>query len=508
MSSTATLPWFARHELRIAWRDWLGMMTSGRRSRRIGVVLGLVIVAAVMHLLAYAVVGRAGDPFATPAPSTLIVISASVVLGWALVLSQAIEQATKVFYARGDLDLIMSSPYPIATVMSFRMGAVALTMIALAFVMVLPFVDVLALTGGARWFAAYGVTIAAALSATATALLATIALFRIFGPRRTRLAAQIVSAIVGAGFIIALQVGAILSYGTMSRFAVLMSDHASAYAPPPDSIMWWPARAILGDNVALFALLASSFILLGIAMAVCAPLFGGSIVSVAGGSVATRVAAPAKPFRARSPQQALRRKELMLLRRDPWLASQTLMQLLYLVPPALMMWRSFGTGGGTALLLAPVIVMAAGQLAGGIAWLSISGEDAPDLIATTPLAPSAVMRAKIEVVLIAVAVVLAPLLVPMAVTAPMAALVAASGAAIAAIAATAIQYWFRAQARRSQFRRRHTSSRIATFAEAFSSIGWAAVSALVLINQLVAGVTAVVLLLVLALTYAISPRRA
>jgi len=107
MNSTATLAWFARHELRIAWRDWLGMMTSGRRSRRIGVILGLMAVAAVMHLLAYAVVGRAADPFAAPAPSTLIVISASIVLGWALVLSQAIEQATKVFYARGDLDLIM-----------------------------------------------------------------------------------------------------------------------------------------------------------------------------------------------------------------------------------------------------------------------------------------------------------------------------------------------------------------------------------------------------------------
>ena len=58
----------------------------------------LTAVAAVMHFLAYAVVGRIGDPFASPAPHTLIVISASIVLGWTLVLSQAIEQATKVFY--------------------------------------------------------------------------------------------------------------------------------------------------------------------------------------------------------------------------------------------------------------------------------------------------------------------------------------------------------------------------------------------------------------------------
>jgi ABC-2 type transport system permease protein len=58
------------------------------------------------------------------------------------------------------------------------------------------------------------------------------------------------------------------------------------------------------------------------------------------------------------------------------------------------------------------------------------------------------------------------------------ALVAALGILAAAAAATLIQIWFRTQAKRSQFRRRQTSSRIATFAEAFSSIAWAAAAAL------------------------------
>jgi ABC-2 type transport system permease protein len=48
----------------------------------------------------------------------------------------------------------------------------------------------------------------------------------------------------------------------------------------------------------------------------------------------------------------------------------------------------------------------------------------------------------------------------------------------AAAAATLIQICVRTQAKRSQFRRRQTSSRIATFAEAFSSIAWAATSGL------------------------------
>ncbi len=41
---------------------------------------------------------------------TLIVITASIFRAWALMLCQSIESLTRVFYARADLDLIMSSP--------------------------------------------------------------------------------------------------------------------------------------------------------------------------------------------------------------------------------------------------------------------------------------------------------------------------------------------------------------------------------------------------------------
>jgi ABC-2 type transport system permease protein len=58
------------------------------------------------------------------------------------------------------------------------------------------------------------------------------------------------------------------------------------------------------------------------------------------------------------------------------------------------------------------------------------------------------------------------------------ALVVAAGIAISALSATMIQIWFRAQASRRYFRRRQTSSRIATFAEALCSVSWAAATAL------------------------------
>jgi ABC-2 type transport system permease protein len=507
MSSAAALTWFARHELRLASREWLAMMTGGRRRRKRAAVIGLIVFAAIMHLPAYAVIGRFADLQAPLEKSSLIVITATIVLAWALMLSQAIESVTRVFYARADLDLIMSSPVRLANVFSVRIASIALSVIAMALMLSTPFVDVLVIGGGLRWFSAYGVVVAIGLSAAAVGIAVTIVLFRLIGPSRTRLVAQVLAAVIGAGFVIALQVAAILSYGTLSRFAVLTSDTAAAFAPDPDSLAWWPARATLGDGEALLLLLACSLVLLGAVMAIFSPLFAETVISASAHATRASHSSRTKAFRRGSRQHALRWKEFLLLRRDPWLVSQTLMQLLYLVPPALLLWRSFADNSAAIVLVTPVIVMAAGQLAGGLAWLTISGEDAADLVATAPMPPSRVIRAKIEVVLIAIAAIFAPLVLALLFASPLQAAVTALGVTIAAASATAIQLWFRVQARRSQFRRRQTSSRLATFAEAFASIGWAATAALALAIPIAALISGVMTASILAATWKVSPRQ-
>jgi len=257
----------------------------------------------------------------------------------------------------------------------------------------------------------------------------------------------------------------------------------------------------------LALLLASSLVLLGGVMAVLSPRFADTVVRVAATATTVQRGTRVTAFRAGSRQQALRWKEFLLLRRDPWLVSQSLMQLLYLVPPALMLWRSFSETSAAIVLITPVIVMAAGQLAGGLAWLTISGEDAADLVATAPMPPSRVTRAKIEVVLIVIAVIFAPLVTALAFASPLQAAVTALGVIIATISAAAIQLWFRVQAKRSQFRRRQTSSRLATFAEAFCSIGWAATGALALSMPIAAVVSGLMTAGILAATWKISPRR-
>ena len=179
--------------------------------------------------------------------------------------------------------------------------------------------------------------IGAAAAAFAVAL--TIALFRTIGPKRTRLVAQIVAAVIGAAFVIGLQVAAILSYGSLSRFAPLQSTWLVEHTPGIGSALWWPARAVLGDASALGLVVAFSVTLLGASIAIFSPRFGEHAIAAGGVShTVVRQARGVQGFRWRSPSRMLRQKEWTLLWRDPWLVSQSLMQILYLLPPALMLW--------------------------------------------------------------------------------------------------------------------------------------------------------------------------
>ncbi len=507
MSQPNTIGWFARHEARLAWRDWLSLMTAGSRRRARTVVAGFVLYALFVHGLAYWMLTSSANFAGSADTRVLVVLTGTLVMGWSLMLSQALESVTRAFYARGDLELILSSPAASSRLFAVRIVAMSVTIVCLALVLAGPFIDMLVWLGGPHWLGGYAAVVALAMDAVAVSVMLTVALFRTIGPRRTRSVAQIIAAVVGAAFAIGIQLAAIVSYGTMSRMAILRSSLMLGLAPDGDSIFWWPARAVLGDPVAVTALLVISFFILGATIRTFAPRFGQFALAAASVSLSpARQPGARVHFRTVSPARAMRHKEWTLLLRDPWLMSQTLMQLLYLVPAVFVLWRSF-SGGGMAVLLVPVLIMAAGQLGGGLAWLAVSGEDAPELIATAPVPAAQVLRAKTEAVLGGVAVVFGPLVALLAVVTPFSGLVALAGVAVAAGSSTAIQYWFRTQARRSLFRRRQTSSRIATFAEALSSTLWAGTGALAAAGSWLAVLPGVFVVAIVAGVWMISPDR-
>ena len=342
--SAGTLSWFAAHELRLAWRDWLSMMTAGRRGREKIVAIALVIFVVFAHVLAWYFVARYVEDSAEPTKPALVVITGSVLLAWSLLISQAMESVTRAFYARSDLDLILSSPAAARKIFAVRIAAMAFSVILMAALLGAPLINVLVARGGVRWLGSYGVVVAMGATAAALAVAMTVALFRLIGPRRTRLAAQIVAAVIAAVFIIGLQVAAILSHGTLSRMVFLESATLVALVPEIDSLLWWPARAALGDLTALGTVLGISILMLGAAILVFSARFGDHAIAASSVSAVGVQQSRRSGFRRAAPMRALRQKEWTLLLRDPWLVSQTLMQLLYLLPPALLLWRSYGEG--------------------------------------------------------------------------------------------------------------------------------------------------------------------
>src|SRR5262249_11413587 len=78
-----TLVWFARHESRLAWRDWLAMMTAGGRWRTRSVAIVCTIVLVAMHLLALSVVGRFAS-LVEPDRTALVIMTGCALLAWSL----------------------------------------------------------------------------------------------------------------------------------------------------------------------------------------------------------------------------------------------------------------------------------------------------------------------------------------------------------------------------------------------------------------------------------------
>ena len=96
------------------------------------------------------VIGRFADLRAPPDKPALVVVTASMLLAFSLMLSQAMESVTRAFYARADLELILSSPVAAAAACSrCASPRMALSTTLLGLVLAAPFIDVLAYVGGA-----------------------------------------------------------------------------------------------------------------------------------------------------------------------------------------------------------------------------------------------------------------------------------------------------------------------------------------------------------------------
>jgi ABC-2 type transport system permease protein len=469
--------WFLNHEVRLAWRDWV---MPGREWKS---AIGAVILVAFLHLVGWwiaFVLPDAESASSVQRRAAEIQISLGILAIFGMLIAQAMEGVARAIYGRGDLELVLSSPASARTVFIVRMIAITLTTLALAGFLVIPIADMLVVERGISWATAHGFLFALAIAASALAVSLTWGLFHLCGPNRMRLVSQVVGATIGATSVIGTQVPLILKYGETSLVNSPGDPRVMAMLPlANDSLIWVPSHAVHGDLRTLCILLFVS----GAAFAGAVWFVSRDFTAMAMATVGPKQSTAAGPALSRiriapSPGRALRINEFRLILRDPWLLSQSLTQILYLIPPGLLLLRNYGDEVGSLAMLIPVLVIASGQLAGGLAWLALSAEDAAELLATAPISLSTILRAKIEAVLIAVSTVLAPLLLVIGLSSAFHAIVALGFCALGTASSCLVQYLFRIQARRSQFRRRQQSSKLATMCETMVSIAWAGASGL------------------------------
>jgi ABC-2 type transport system permease protein len=475
----ATWPWLLRHELKLAWGQAGGIgkwLLIG-----IGIVLWVVLHGTIWLIFAN---GSAKFGFALP-PKVFALLGAMLWFVISLMLAQAIMGAVRALFERGDLDLLLASPMPPRTVLVVRGVGIAFTTISLYLFIFVPFAHVGLFTGRAHLMAIYPALIAIGLFVSAVGILLTLTLVRLMGARRARVAAQLLGALVGAIMFLLSQFQNMLGEKTRAAFAASISR---AMEPgnmlAADSALWFPLRALLGEPIPLIVTCVLGFGLFGVVVKLMTRRFLEGTQESVTGSASTRSVAMSAVEKGKFFRGGLLRnvlvKEWRMIMRDPHLISQTMLQVLYLLPLVFIVFRK----GDNIWYAVPGGIMLAATLAGSIAWITVAAEDAPELVASSPVALSRIRLMKALAAMIPVWVLIAPMFLFLLVTKPIWGIVFGVCAACATLGAGLMQIWYPRKGDRKGMQKRGKSDPLIGFMEFFSAAGWAGVSAALLAGPL------------------------
>lgn len=496
------------HELRLTLRGWFARGDDGKLRglpQLIITILFLLFMTAALTWLAFGL--RNWETTITP---EVAAIGAAVVAGlFTLMLSQTLIAAVNAFYDRGDLDLLLSSPVPPIKVLGVRAVSMAISAGMIFALLLAPFLIPFAVFGHPQWLGAYGVLAAIALAATGIGLILALALISVIGPRRTKTAAQLLAAFIGAGFFLLSQIQNIFGDQRAGGFwARIMEGVRSRELVLPEAATW-PARAAVGEPGPLLALLAGGVSIFALSVAIVGRRFGADAAAAKGAETVRPGRAPAAAAHFRGGAFAsLLAKELRLLRRDPAMLSQVLLRVLYIPPIVFVLLRNAGDVANPALAGAAAgLVFMAGQVTASLSWITISAEEAPELLAMSPAPPVMIWRAKLAAALIPIALIMALPLLALAWFAPAVAAITAVGCAASAISAGWINIWLQKPGRRKDFRRRRGASLAATLAELVVAFLWG-IAAFMAVTGLWLGVIVAVALALALLLVARRPEDA
>ncbi|MDX2234027.1 MAG: hypothetical protein NW200_05975 [Hyphomonadaceae bacterium] len=493
------------HEIRLAFR-WR------HDSQRWGRLAVLALMAALLFgggwMLASVLAPVSPDPSSTP---VLALTSIALLFIATLMLGHALIAATEAVYTRGDLDLLLSSPVSPLTVLVVRALGVAVRVATVYVALGSGVLLSLAIMGAWRWLSIGPALVGLSLLATAAGLTLAMALFATIGPRATRVAAQVLGALIGASLVLAFQLPNLDRGANRGAAYEDLFRRISTLDWPAEHPLFLPARALLGDGDALVAWSGACILAFAFATVSFSRRFTADAAAVLSlGPKKRPDTGKVRPFRG-GVTMALLIKEWRLLGRDPVLLSQILLQLIYMIPLGVMWARN--ASGGDAInpaflgLMGGAVAAIAASLASSLAWITVSAEDAPDLIAAAPLDRRQVDRGKLVAAALPVAVLCAVAAGFVARTSWEAAFWIVAGGSIAAFSAGLIGIWHQEPGSRKDFRRRPRASWTAQLGQSFVGVGWAGATGLAAAGQPIVAILPAVIALGLLLALGESRRK-
>jgi ABC-2 type transport system permease protein len=464
-----SLLWLLRHELKLQWRS------SGSKLKGI---VALILVLAAFHLFALFLALAFTHMPAIPRQVVLVGVTGACLVTFLLMLSMGLVAAMQAIYERGDMTLLLTAPIDPRSIMFVRMGALALNLGLGSCALILPFANMFAIFVTPTWLFAYAAVPALALVASSASLISALGLFRLLGARRARVFAQILGAFVGIAAGIVGQLPNLMSSESKTAAGHWFTD-VVAGLPASDSWLWLPARAFTGDVALLLVVVVAACALAALTVVGLADRFIAS-ATAAGGEArsAHKRTGKTRAFRTGT-VSVMRRKELRLLGRDPWLLTQVGQQLVYVAPTLLLIWQKSDSTFGWLMF-----VFVAGMLGSALAWLTISGEDAPDLLAAAPIPPSSALRAKLEAALLPIVLaLLIPAFFAARIDSWLGVTVLVCGTASAASGAL-LQLSCSSPGKRSEFAKRYKGRIVMGFVEMTLAAMWGLVAFLMLRHTL------------------------
>jgi ABC-2 type transport system permease protein len=389
--SPASLPGLTLHNLRVAWRA--NGRPGWRRALVVTVLFGLFASVGVGLALVLRTVAIA------PSPDGLTAMTLAALVLFSFGVSQALSRAEAAIYGSDDLDLLFSAPIAPRTVLWSKLLGIAGTVLLSESFFVAPLLLPVMLLGHPALAGALLLLVALALVATCLGLGVMLVIVRLSGPRAARSVAQVTIALFGGAMVIASQaIRAGGARGGRNGF-MLVYGWARAHHLGQAGVVSLPGRAGFGDPLASVALVAAALALFAVTGWLFERHFASAFQTAGQRGAPVLQSRPARSgMRARFSARLLPTmltKEIALVLRNPQVLATMLLRLVYVVPMLLLLVQR--QQGLVLPALAFVGVFVVTQLTGDLAWLVISGEDSPDLLAVAPVARAVVGRAKLGV---------------------------------------------------------------------------------------------------------------